>query len=81
MSSHTISRDARAGRLFDPSAFIALECEELREHAQKCRRSRDWMFWWQCGFEKAHAYVGGRIISLLVVVTIILLAGGAIAGQ
>ena len=81
MSSHTIGRDAEAARFFDPSAFIASEFDELRMHAQKCQHSRDLMFWTQCAFEKIHAYLGGRIITLLVLATLILLGAGVIANE
>lgn len=76
MSSHTIGRDTGGARFPDPSAFIASELDELRKHAQKCQRSRDLLFWTQCAFEKIHAYLGGRIVTLLVFATLILLAAG-----
>ena len=72
MSSHTIGRTAGAACLFDP-ASMASEFDDLRMHAQKCQHARDPMFWTQCAFEKIDAYLGGRIITLFVFATLMLL--------
>ena len=80
MLSHTIGRDAGSGCPFDPSASIASEINELRTHAQRCQHSRDLVFWTQYGLEKVLPYVGGRIITLVVLATLILLVAGLVCG-